>query len=122
MESIKFSIKGRIPSKKNSRNIFNRGGRIINVPSAKHQEWHDNAEWQIPIEAQQGFDKCSIELTIFAPDKRPGDLTNKAESVMDLLVDVGVLADDNWYVCSDLHLKFGGIDKQNPRAEIVIHV
>lgn len=59
-------------------------------------------------------------LTFFAPDKRATDLSNKAESVMDLLVDNRVIEDDNWFVCPDLHLKFGGVDTLKPRCEIEI--
>jgi Holliday junction resolvase RusA-like endonuclease len=32
-------------------------------------------------------------------DNRRRDLTNMAESVMDLLVDYGVIADDRWQIC-----------------------
>lgn len=39
---------------------------------------------------------------------------------MDLLVDCGILPDDNWYICGDIRLKFGGVDAQNPRTEITI--
>jgi hypothetical protein len=62
----------------------------------------------------------AILITFYPPDRNAGDLTNKAESIMDLLVDMEILEDDNWFICSDIHLKFGGVDKQNPRAEIEI--
>ena len=59
-----------------------------------------------------------ISIKIYAPDKRKADLTNKAESIMDLLVDNGKIEDDNWFVIGDIRLLFGGVDKVNPRAEI----
>lgn len=40
---------------------------------------------------------------------------------MDLLVDAGILADDNWFVVPQLKLRFGGKDKINPRCEIIIY-
>ena len=49
-----------------------------------------------------------------------GDLSNKAESIMDLLVDNGVIEDDNWFEVPALASTFGGVDKANPRAEVVI--
>ena len=39
---------------------------------------------------------------------------------MDLLVDAGVLPDDNWFVVDTALLKFGGVDKENPRVEVEI--
>ena len=39
---------------------------------------------------------------------------------MDLLVDAGVIEDDNWFIIPEISLKFGGIDRQNPRCEISI--
>jgi hypothetical protein len=63
----------------------------------------------------------SIFIEIYAPDKRAFDLSNKAESLMDLMVDAGIIKDDNVYVVPKLELVFGGIDKENPRAIVVIH-
>lgn len=37
---------------------------------------------------------------------------------MDFLVDNGLLVDDNWFEVEKLFLEFGGIDRDNPRAEI----
>lgn len=48
------------------------------------------------------------------------DLTNKAESVMDLLVDCGIIVDDSWQVVEKLTLRIGGIDKKNPRVVVEI--
>lgn len=68
------------------------------------------------------FDKVRIvEITFYPSTLRKSDLTNKAESVMDLLVDVGIIEDDNWFVVGYLNLRFGGKDTENPRAEIDIH-
>jgi hypothetical protein len=40
---------------------------------------------------------------------------------MDLLVDNGILKDDSWFIVPKLTLIFGGVDKNNPRAEITIN-
>ena len=54
------------------------------------------------------------------PDKRKTDLTNKAESVMDLLVDCGVIEDDSWQFVPKLYLSCLGTDKEKPGATIWI--
>lgn len=86
------------------------------LPSAKYSEWHKDALKQ--LKGKSPIKEKKIILTIFAPDARKADLTNKAESVMDTLVDAGLLVDDNWFEINELTLRFGGIDKNNPRTEI----
>ena len=93
-----------------------RGKFPILLPSQKYREWHNDAVTQL-----LGKDKIianRLTLIIFAPDARKADLTNKAESIMDLLVGCKLIEDDNWYVIGEVVLKFGGIDKKNPRCEI----
>ena len=93
----------------------------MKFPSKAYKEWHEDATNQlwgkIPKEPIKG---ARITIAIYAPDKRSADLTNKAESIMDLLVDNKIIEDDNWYVCSEILLMFGGVDKENPRAVVAI--
>ena len=63
-----------------------------------------------------------MAMTIFAKDKRRFDLSNRFESVADLLVDCGVLADDSVDVLPDVRMIYGGIDRTKPRAEIEIEI
>ena len=63
----------------------------------------------------------AIEIVVFPATRRRGDLTNKAESVMDLLVDCKVIEDDNWFSVPRVNLIFGGVDRTNPRAEVTIY-
>jgi len=114
-------ITGRIPSKKNSKVMSCRGDKPRLFPSAKFKRWHADAMKQLMVQrAKKGIDKCKIELTFFAPDKRIADLTNKAESVMDLLVDDGIITNDSWFMVSEIMLRFGGVDKESPR--VIVHV
>lgn len=71
---------------------------------------------------KEPIDKCRIQIDFYAPDKRSGDLTNKAESILDALVDAKILMDDNWFVCNDVHLRLIAVDRENPRAQITIHL
>lgn len=116
---VKFSITGRIPSKKNSKIIICRGKYPTMLPSKAHQEWHREASRQLN-QTPKCKEIAEISIIIFAPDKRKGDLTNKAESLLDLLVDNGIIQDDNWFEIPKLTLIFGGIDVKTPRAEIIL--
>lgn len=117
---MKIIITGDCPSKKNNRTISFKMGRFKLLPGKVHQQWYPQALKQLTgIKIIQSVEK--IELIFFPKTKRKSDLTNRAESIMDLLVDGGVLEDDNWFICGNLHLMFGGVDKNNPRVEITIN-
>jgi len=95
-----ITLDGVIPSKKNSR-INIRSGRSF--PSKAYSEWHKR---NLPIctKATKYHSRCSIHILFFFGTLRRSDLTNKAESVMDLLVDAGVIKDDCWTVVPVLTL------------------
>lgn len=113
---MKIVIYGSTPSKKNSKIISCRGNRPCLFPSSKYTEWHKSALSQLI--GQKVITANAITLIFFAGDNRKFDLTNKAESIMDTLVDAGLLEDDNYSVVSELTLKFGGVEKDKARCEI----
>lgn len=114
-----ITLQGKVPSKKNSKRRVQRGAHVFMVPSKAHEDWHTVQMWALKGHkhiAEPGL----ITLTFYPPDRRPRDLTNSAESIMDLLVDAGILEDDNWFVCGAINLRFGGVDKAAPRAVVQI--
>ena len=113
---MKIIIYGSTPSKKNSKIISCRGNRPCLFPSTKYTQWHKDALLQ--LKGKEGIKAKFITLTFYAEDNRKFDLTNKAESIMDTLVDAGLLEDDNYSVVSELLLKFGGVEKGQARCEI----
>jgi len=121
---MKIILKGRIPSKKNSTRRIKRGNRIFNVPSEAHEQWHVEQQYSLMKQRlipDDPIEKCHyIDLYFHFPDKRRADLSNKTESVMDLLVDVGILKDDSWQVTGPMYLHPSGVDKNDPRVEIFI--
>jgi crossover junction endodeoxyribonuclease RusA len=123
MKSIELTFTGRIPSKKNSRNIFvdRRTGAIRNIPSKTYAEWRDRNLMELVNQMAQPLEKVDeIQMEFYMPDDRKTDLTNKAESVMDLLVDAKIIEDDCWQVVNKLYLMTPGVDKKNPRVKVWI--
>lgn len=116
---MKIILKGRVPSKKNSRQIVFGGNRPYSIPSKEYRFWHEEQSYLLPKVKKPLKLQC-IELFFYAPDKRKADLSNKTESVMDLLVDNKIIEDDNWFEVASLNLRFKGVDKDNPRVEINI--
>lgn len=111
---LTFGIIGRIPSKKNNKRILRRrgGGQFVGN-SQDYDDWHEENIGQLICSyggAMSG--KCVnviIEFTV--GDRRAFDLTNKAESIMDLMVDAGVIDDDNYNVVPSVTLKYAGYEK-----------
>ena len=99
-----------------------RGRYPMLLPSAKYTEWHESASWQLKkhIRRIAMFPKSKITLIFIAGDNYKFDLTNKAESVMDLLVDNGFIVDDNYVSIPEIVLKFGGVEKGNHSVKIKI--
>ena len=120
---MKLIISGRIPSKKNSKYVVVARGRPFFIPSPNYQAWHKEQSWKIKKSAglYKG-DIDSITLEFYFPDNRKADMTNKAESVMDLLVDNKIIDDDAWQIVPYLTLISRGIDKVNPRVEVNISI
>lgn len=115
-------LHGNVPSKKNSLRRIMRGGRIFTVASEAHEAWHAEqimmarAQWR----GKQPLHAARAILTFYPKTHHRSDATNKAESVMDLLVHAGILPDDNWFVVPEITLRLGGVDSDNPRVEIVL--
>ena len=120
---MNITLIGRIPSKKNSKKIIQHGGRAFLVPSSNYTKWHKEAIKEVGVQCpghMLPLQPKLVTLLFYPPDKIRGDLTNKAESVMDLLVDTGVLKDDNWFEIGAINLRLGQVDRVRPRVEVTI--
>ena len=119
--SMEITLYGRVPSKKNSKIVVCRGKYPVVLPSSSYKKWHDEQVKALSGMKYSVFGATKeITMTFYAPDARKSDLSNKVESIMDLFVDIGLLKDDNWFVCPHLDIYFGGIDRKNPRVVITI--
>lgn len=120
---IKFTVTGRIPSKKNMMEIRKRGRYSSIGANKKFYSWQESAMLKLLAQkVPKGKFVCSmVELRIYFPDNRRADLSNKTESIMDMMVEYGVINDDNWK-CTGPVLMFPYYDKNKPRCEIVLWV
>lgn len=120
---IRFQILGETPSKKNSK-IWTRSGKLI--PSKAHQVWKSDALIQLnPQKAMEGpaepiEEPVSITLTFYHGDQIRRDSDNQAASIMDLLQDAKVLADDRWQIVRILNI-YNHFDKGNARCLVEIN-
>lgn len=120
MYAHSITLKGDVPSKKNSKQIFfNRAtGRRFISTSDSYKAWHKEASSQLRAERRY-FDYVNkLKVVFYSSNRRHFDLSNKFESIADLLVDNKILLDDNYNVLPKVELEYAGIDKDNPRVEI----
>jgi len=75
-------------------------------------------------EGKLGKPPYKFTYTIFYSTKRLFDLANIGAVVQkfadDALIELKLLEDDNYTFIPEIEYKFGGIDKENPRAELII--
>ena len=121
---MKLIIESETPGKKNSK-IWTRSGKLI--PSAKHQKWHTDALLQLNAQLCRMGEEApnmietpvSVTLTFYHGDQVRRDSDNQASSIMDLLQDAKVLADDRWQIVRILNI-YNYFDKGHARCEIDI--
>ena len=96
-----YILQGSVPSKKNSRiNTYN--GRSF--PSKAYTEWHANAGAQLLEQGIVNFTKVELDIQFEFRTNRRTDLDNKLSSILDLLVDMGIIEDDRWQIVGDMRI------------------
>lgn len=123
MAEIRYTIKTAPITKKNSQQILTnrKTGRAFIAPSARYKKYEREAAGYLnprpprPIECP-----INVKCLFFMPTKRLVDLTNLLEAVDDVLVNEGIIKDDN----SRIVVAHDGsrvlYDKDKPRTEIYI--
>lgn len=123
MAEIKYTIKLAPITKKNSQQILTnkKTGRSFIAPSSRFKQYEREAAWFLrprpprPIECP-----LNIKCLFYMPTRRLVDLTNLLEAVDDVMVNEGIIKDDN----SRIVVAHDGsrvlYDKDNPRTEIYI--
>jgi hypothetical protein len=128
-----------VPSKKNNQQIaYKKGvddsGASTSTPmivaSASHGAWHRKHKkifeaWRDDIinrhKIPLPIDRAKGKLLFYFPDNRERDLTNKTETLNDMMQDVGIIRKDCFQVFSPLVLD-GKVQRDWPRTEIYITI
>ena len=118
---IRLIIRGETPAKKNSK-IWTKSGKLI--PGKKYQQWH--AEALLQVQSQKKLlqklpvdREVIVHLDFIHGDQRRRDSDNGTSSILDLLVDAGILADDKWQIVRQLHVT-NAYEKNDPMCIVCI--
>ena len=121
--SLKLTILGNPTTKKNSQQIrynVKTGQRFIGQ-GERYKLYANQFIWQIPYEAKLHIDyPINVKCVYYRENKRRIDLSNLLSATNDLLVDSGVLKDDNCKIIVSHDGSEVRYDKDNPRVEIEI--
>lgn len=117
---MEIEIPGQTPSQKNSKQIIpSRPPRLVDNKIVR--AWRTKTAKYLQETYKDDLkEKQVIAIyTFYLKDRVRRDIDNMISSCNDALVQAGILSDDNWKV-----LRIGGaeatLDKDNPRAEIVL--
>jgi Holliday junction resolvase RusA-like endonuclease len=124
-------IFGKFYAKKNSyRHFWHRyTNKMITTVSANYSSWHKDAMKQLGCFSANGKGKKSTEAIdcqvilkchFYNYDNRTRDVSNFLEGIQDLLVEAGILKDDNFKIVIGHDGTRMFVDKSSPRMEFWI--
>lgn len=93
---LNLTLYGRPITKKNSSRIVNCGGYTRLLPSKAYVQYQKDSLRQITGRDRVKIDQpINLKVLYYMPTRHRVDLVNLLEATCDILVDAGVLADDN---------------------------
>lgn len=120
MEDFHFVIPLPPVTKKNSQRIVRCGAYSKIVSSAAYTAYEKSAGYFLPRRGAHIARPCEVTALFYMKTRRRVDLTNLLEALDDLLVNYGVLDDDN----SSIIVSHDGsrvyYDKAHPRTEVTV--
>lgn len=124
-KTLKLVYLGAVLSKKNSKRIITnrRTGAPMMVSNKSAKANEDSMIEQFSTQTlrlSEPIMNCKISIEIYEPNFQKRDLDNQATSILDALVKADVIKDDSYKCVQELNIKYCGIDRENPRAEIKI--
>lgn len=107
-----LSLDGRVTSKKNSRQIFRAGNRIVVSTSKAYKSWHEYASYQILSKRPKTPLTGTLAITIHfqLKGKLDSDVDNMMASLIDLLQDMAFIENDKQIVEAHLYKSAGHPD------------
>lgn len=118
---VKFIVPLAPVTKKNSQQIFvsKKTGRPFITPSKQFKQYENAALWFVPKGTTIDY-PVNVKCLFFMPTKRKVDLTNLEEAIDDIMVEAGLLKDDNSNIVAGHDGSRVLYDKNNPRTEVYI--
>lgn len=119
---MKFTIPINPVTKKNSQQILiNKAtGRAFVAPSKKFKDYQRACGAFLPKLKEPINEPVNVRCVFYRDSRRRVDLSNCISAINDILVDYGILADDNRNIVYSQDGSRVFYDKEHPRTEITI--
>ena len=116
-----YVFRGEVASKKNSRMLVHGHGRSFLLPSERYREWEKNAKSVISLYGRPAtpFKAARLSIRIYHGDAVRRDTNNATQGIQDVLVEMGVIEDDNWMVIGSPEVMHF-VDVADPRMEVTV--
>ena len=118
-----FIVYGHPYVKKSNQRLVWNGRRSVRIDTPRYKEWHKSALQQLKLDKRPSEpidEPVNLQCKFYVRTNGRVDLSALYEGIQDVLVEIGILADDNSkIVCS--HDGSGVfLDRENPRLEVTI--
>ncbi len=125
MINLKFTILGNPVTKKNSQRIIKvktKSGKCFHkiMPSKAFEKYEKDCKYQMPKIDNPISVPINLKCVYYMESRRKIDLLNVLNATADILVDYGVLEDDNRNIVYSTDGSKVLYDKENPRVEVEI--
>lgn len=118
---MEITLYGNPITKKNSSRIAKKGNKRFVIPSDQYIRYAKDCKKQITGKHRKHIDSpVNVRALYYMQRRYKVDLTNLLNATNDILVDCGVLADDNSKIVAAHDGSRVLYDKNNPRVEIYI--
>lgn len=118
-----ITLSGQTPAQKNNKQMaLNRAtGHMFPVSNPIVKRWQKAVAKELAMLYQRDTftERVQVNYMFYVQDNRRRDIDNMIASVNDAIVLAGILPDDNWQSMR-IGMADAVIDKDNPRAELVI--
>lgn len=93
-KTVKLTLEGNVPSKKNSRARTRTG---VSIPNKRFVQWQESALWQVRAQTRERFIvPVQVDVVVYFGTKARADADNRLTSILDMLVEGLVLQDDSY--------------------------
>jgi Holliday junction resolvase RusA-like endonuclease len=120
---FEFTVYGQPYIKKSGQRTYWAGDHIRRVNTPSYKQWHKDALIQLKF-AQKPAEPISapsnLQVRFFMKNAGRCDLSALYEGIQDVLVEIGILADDNWKIVASHDGSGVEVDREEPRMEIKI--
>ena len=121
MTPLRLWLPGDPRTKKNSQQIHVRGSRRWIAPSEAYRQYAADCALRIPSAARLHIDRpVNVQCVYHMATRRKVDLVNLLEATLDILVEAGVLADDNSRIAASHDGSRVQYDRERPGVDILI--